>query len=103
MMTLPVPAASPSSSPSSSPVPLPSPSPVPSPSPSASPSSPLDARREPPQELARRWLALRDAQPHMQQLPVFAIAPGLMIFLTVISINFVGDGLRDALDPYGRR
>ena len=46
---------------------------------------------------------LRDAQPYMQQLPVFAIAPGLMIFLTVISINFVGDGLRDALDPYGRR
>ncbi len=46
---------------------------------------------------------LRDAQPHMQALPVFAIAPGLMIFLTVISINFVGDGLRDALDPYGRR
>jgi peptide/nickel transport system permease protein len=46
---------------------------------------------------------LRDAQPHMQQLPVFAIAPGMMIFLTVMSINFVGDGLRDALDPYGRR
>jgi peptide/nickel transport system permease protein len=46
---------------------------------------------------------LRDAQPHMQQLPIFAIAPGMMIFLTVISINFVGDGLRDALDPYGRR
>jgi peptide/nickel transport system permease protein len=46
---------------------------------------------------------LHDAQPHMQQLPVFAIAPGMMIFLTVISINFVGDGLRDALDPYGRR
>jgi peptide/nickel transport system permease protein len=46
---------------------------------------------------------LRDAQPHMQQLPVFAIAPGMMIFLTVMSINFVGDGLRDALDPYGQR
>jgi peptide/nickel transport system permease protein len=46
---------------------------------------------------------LRDAQPHMQQLPIFAIAPGLMIFLTVMSINFIGDGLRDALDPYGRR
>jgi peptide/nickel transport system permease protein len=46
---------------------------------------------------------LRDAQPHMQALPIFAIAPGMMIFLTVISINFVGDGLRDALDPYGRR
>ena len=46
---------------------------------------------------------LRDAQPHMQQLPLFAIAPGMMIFLTAMSINFVGDGLRDALDPYGRR
>ncbi len=46
---------------------------------------------------------LRDAQAHMRQLPVFAIAPGLMIFLTVMSINFVGDGLRDALDPHSRR
>ena len=46
---------------------------------------------------------LRDAQAHMRTLPVFAIAPGLMIFLTVMSINFVGDGLRDALDPYSRR
>ena len=46
---------------------------------------------------------LKDAQPQMQQLPIFAIAPGMMIFLTVMSINFIGDGLRDALDPYGRR
>ena len=29
----------------------------------------------------------------------WAIFPGLMIFLTVLSINYVGDGLRDALDP----
>jgi peptide/nickel transport system permease protein len=28
-----------------------------------------------------------------------AIFPGLMIFITVISINYIGDGLRDALDP----
>jgi peptide/nickel transport system permease protein len=28
-----------------------------------------------------------------------ALFPGLMIFLTVISINYIGDGLRDALDP----
>jgi len=28
-----------------------------------------------------------------------AIYPGMLISLTVISINFVGDGLRDALDP----
>ncbi len=29
-----------------------------------------------------------------------AVFPGLMIFLTVISINYIGDGLRDALDPH---
>ncbi|HYY89837.1 MAG TPA: ABC transporter permease [Chloroflexota bacterium] len=29
----------------------------------------------------------------------WAIFPGLMIFLTVLSINYIGDGLRDALDP----
>jgi peptide/nickel transport system permease protein len=28
-----------------------------------------------------------------------ALSPGFMIFLTVLSINFIGDGLRDALDP----
>lgn len=31
--------------------------------------------------------------------PWMWIPPGLMIFLTVLSINFMGDGLRDALDP----
>ena len=31
--------------------------------------------------------------------PVLAIAPGLMIMLTVLSLNVFGDGLRDALDP----
>jgi peptide/nickel transport system permease protein len=29
--------------------------------------------------------------------------PGILILLTVLSINFVGDGLRDALDPYSDR
>jgi len=28
-----------------------------------------------------------------------ALSPGLCIFLTVLAVNFVGDGLRDALDP----
>jgi len=28
------------------------------------------------------------------------IYPGVLIFLTVISINVIGDALRDALDPY---
>jgi peptide/nickel transport system permease protein len=31
--------------------------------------------------------------------PLLAIIPGLMIMLTVLSLNIVGDGLRDALDP----
>jgi peptide/nickel transport system permease protein len=34
--------------------------------------------------------------------PVLAIAPGLMILLTALSLNIVGDGLRDALDPRGK-
>lgn len=35
----------------------------------------------------------------LQYLFVQALWPGFCIFLTVLSINFVGDGLRDALDP----
>ena len=31
--------------------------------------------------------------------PWLAIFPGMLIFITIMSINFVGDGLRDALDP----
>jgi peptide/nickel transport system permease protein len=43
---------------------------------------------------------LNAAQDHLVHFPWLAIFPGLMIFLTIISINFIGDGLRDALDPY---
>jgi peptide/nickel transport system permease protein len=43
---------------------------------------------------------LNSAQGHLIEYPWLAIFPGLMIFLTIISINFIGDGLRDALDPY---
>ena len=32
--------------------------------------------------------------------PLLVLIPGLLIFLTVLSFNLVGDGLRDALDPY---
>lgn len=42
---------------------------------------------------------LRFAQDQMASAPWTAIFPGLMIFLVSISINFIGDGLRDALDP----
>jgi peptide/nickel transport system permease protein len=43
---------------------------------------------------------LKNAQTLMTRAPWTAIFPGLMIFITVIAINFIGDGLRDALDPY---
>jgi peptide/nickel transport system permease protein len=42
---------------------------------------------------------LKDAPTDMGPAPWTAIFPGLAIFLAVMSINFVGDGLRDALDP----
>jgi peptide/nickel transport system permease protein len=43
---------------------------------------------------------LNSAWEHMIKHPWLAIFPGLMIFLTIISINYIGDGLRDAFDPY---
>jgi len=42
---------------------------------------------------------LEKAQQYLTTAPWLAILPGVMITLTVASINFVGDGLRDALDP----
>ena len=43
---------------------------------------------------------LSNAQEHLTQHPWLAIFPGLMIFLTIISVNYIGDGLRDAFDPF---
>jgi ABC-type dipeptide/oligopeptide/nickel transport system permease subunit len=45
---------------------------------------------------------LNAARPNYIQVPVLAIAPGLTLTIAVLAINFVGDGLRDALDPRGR-
>ena len=45
---------------------------------------------------------LNAAQRFLTQAPWMAIWPGLAIFLTVLSFNLVGDGLRDALDPRSR-
>ena len=42
---------------------------------------------------------LANAQSNMTQAPWAAIFPGLCILVTVLSINYLGDGLRDALDP----
>jgi peptide/nickel transport system permease protein len=45
---------------------------------------------------------LNRAQEVMVMAPWVAIFPGLMILLTVLCVNFIGDGLRDALDPHTR-
>ncbi len=43
-----------------------------------------------------------DGYQYLQVAPHLALIPGFLIFVTVLSINFVGDGLRDALDPRSR-
>ncbi|TBH21154.1 ABC transporter permease [Thermus thermamylovorans] len=45
---------------------------------------------------------LANAQEYIFMAPWLALPPGFMIFLTVLAFNFVGDGLRDALDPRSR-
>jgi len=45
---------------------------------------------------------LNAAQRFLTNAPWMAIWPGLAIFLVVLSLNLVGDGLRDALDPRER-
>lgn len=42
---------------------------------------------------------LFDAKDTLDHAPHWALFPGTAIFLTVLSINYIGDGLRDALDP----
>ena len=46
---------------------------------------------------------LYDGVPFLGLAPARAIGPGLAISLTVLSINYMGDGLRDAMDPRARR
>ena len=45
---------------------------------------------------------LASARAYIQTYPHIAIAPGIMISLTVLAFNLIGDGLRDALDPRQR-
>jgi peptide/nickel transport system permease protein len=42
---------------------------------------------------------LSSGRQHIRNAPHLSMAPGLMIFLVVLALNFLGDGLRDALDP----
>jgi ABC-type dipeptide/oligopeptide/nickel transport system permease subunit len=46
---------------------------------------------------------LSDGREYLRNYPHIAIAPGIAIALTVLAFNLVGDGLRDALDPRGKR
>ena len=46
---------------------------------------------------------LNNAQSYFTDAPWIALFPGLLITLTVASFNFLGDGLRDALDPRTKR
>jgi ABC-type dipeptide/oligopeptide/nickel transport system permease subunit len=42
---------------------------------------------------------LANAESNMSIAPWVAIFPGLCILVTVLAINYLGDGMRDALDP----
>ena len=42
---------------------------------------------------------LSDAVPRMEEFPERVMLPGILISMTVLSVNYLGDGLRDALDP----
>jgi ABC-type dipeptide/oligopeptide/nickel transport system permease subunit len=46
---------------------------------------------------------LADGRAFILRYPHIALFPGVMIVITVLSFNFIGDGLRDALDPHDKR
>lgn len=48
-------------------------------------------------------LMISEAIPHMRAHPHMLIFPAVVLSLTVLAFNFLGDGLRDALDPWMQR
>jgi peptide/nickel transport system permease protein len=46
---------------------------------------------------------LLDAKDRLDSAPYLSFFPGVMVFLTVLSINLIGDGLDETLDPRRRR
>ena len=46
---------------------------------------------------------LNNAQDLMSSAPALAVYPGLLIFITVMAANFLGDGLQHAFDPRSER
>ncbi|MFO7173383.1 MAG: ABC transporter permease [Bacillota bacterium] len=58
---------------------------------------------QPPQASWGNMLIAAQSLTVLEEKPWMWLPPGLMIFISVLAINFVGDGLRDALDPRLRR
>ncbi|MHC2432686.1 ABC transporter permease [Bradyrhizobium sp. USDA 4451] len=56
-----------------------------------------------PPDLPTWGRALYDGIEYMQDYPWLVLWPGIVISLTVLSVNYVGDGLREALDPRLRK
>lgn len=54
---------------------------------------------QPPQASWGNMLIQAQSSSVIESQPWLWVPPGLMIFISVLAINFVGDGLRDALDP----
>jgi peptide/nickel transport system permease protein len=53
---------------------------------------------------ASDWgLMIAEGRPFLHQAPWIALAPGIVLVITVISINLLGDGLREKLDPRMKR
>jgi peptide/nickel transport system permease protein len=53
---------------------------------------------------ASDWgLMIAEARPFLDTAPWVALAPGIVLCITVIAVNLVGDGLREVLDPRLRR
>jgi len=46
---------------------------------------------------------LSEGQQHIRNAPYVSLLPGAMIFIVVLCLNFLGDGIRDALDPNLRK
>ncbi len=48
-------------------------------------------------------LMVKDGYNYLQLAPSIAISPGIAIFVTVLGLNFFGDGIRDLMDPFQQK
>jgi oligopeptide transport system permease protein len=48
-------------------------------------------------------LMISDAIPNLRSYPYMLVSPAVALSLTVLAFNFLGDGLRDAIDPWTKR